>query len=67
MRTYLSIQDDGAVDVYCRLGAAANLHNGMRVLANGGVWTFGTVVPTQNISCISAGASGQNVLIQVGH
>lgn len=35
-RTYALLQNDGAVDVYLRIGATAVINRGIRLLANGG-------------------------------
>ena len=62
-RTYLLLQNDGAVDIYLKFGATAALNQGLRLLANGG--SFESSINNQNldIRAVSAICAGSSTLL----
>lgn len=64
-RQYALLQNDGTVDVYIKVGAAAVANQGIRLLANGGSYEMGAAFGNLCTSAINGLAASNSATVLV--
>ena len=68
-RLWLLIENDSDTAIYCKVGAAAVLNEGIRLNANGGSWELSPSMGNYNtgaINCIHSGTGNKVLLVTEG-
>lgn len=64
-RKGLVLENDGVNNIYINFGVSANINQGLRINANGGIFDFSNMVPRTAVYAISIGATS-NLLVMEG-